>query len=216
VVQLWDRSGAVVRELANLPLAEEIPIATNACRKGPRGLSWRDDKAAELTWMEAQDGGDPAVDVSPRDIVYTLAADEAGAGGPPPAELARTDLRCGGVAWCDEGLAILFESWYKTRRSVWWTLAPGRPQDGKKARAAGRSHTFPPHHPLHLPAAAPEACRTNPQTLCRRPNPPKPSPRRCCLIAPTRIRTPTRGARSPAARRGVPTFWPAWTEGTSC
>lgn len=64
-VQLWDRSGALVREMASLPLAEDIPIATNSCRKGPRAIGWRDDKEAELTWIECQDGGDPAVQVPP-------------------------------------------------------------------------------------------------------------------------------------------------------
>jgi hypothetical protein len=66
-------------------------------------VSWRDDKPAELSWIEAQDGGDPDVAVSPRDIVYTLDAAEAAVRGDAlqPAVLATTDLRCGGVSWCD-------------------------------------------------------------------------------------------------------------------
>eukprot|EP00955_Chlamydomonas_euryale_P013598 146334-Chlamydomonas_euryale.AAC.5 len=40
--------------MAALPLADDIPIAFNSCRKGPRGVSWRDDKPAELSWIEAQ------------------------------------------------------------------------------------------------------------------------------------------------------------------
>lgn len=53
-----------------------------------------------------QDGGDPDVAVSPRDIVYTLDASEAAAAAAKGAELepsvlATTDLRCGGVSWCD-------------------------------------------------------------------------------------------------------------------
>lgn len=35
-----------------------------------------------------QDGGDPANEVSPRDIVYMLPADEAGPGGCEPMQLA--------------------------------------------------------------------------------------------------------------------------------
>ncbi|KAF5827418.1 hypothetical protein DUNSADRAFT_697 [Dunaliella salina] len=46
---------------------------------GPRGFDWRSDKPCEFTWMEAQDGGDAAVEASPRDIVYALNADEASA-----------------------------------------------------------------------------------------------------------------------------------------
>lgn len=41
--------------------------------------------------METQDGGDPKVDVSPRDIVY---AEEAGTGTEPQI-IAKTDLRFG-------------------------------------------------------------------------------------------------------------------------
>ncbi|KAF8067166.1 hypothetical protein HT031_002213 [Scenedesmus sp. PABB004] len=168
-LQLWDRAGALVRELASLPLATNIPIDFNSCRTGarrrlgartapglaaarrtapvraatrrppaacpapgPRAVSWRDDKPAELSWIEAQDGGDPSVSVSPRDVVYTLdaaaaaAAAAAGAAPPAPEVLAATDLRCGGVSWCDGDLALLYESWWKTRRSVVWTFAPDR------------------------------------------------------------------------------------------
>ena len=48
------RTGAFVRELAYLPLAEDIPIAFNSCRKGPRALGWRSDQPAELSWIECQ------------------------------------------------------------------------------------------------------------------------------------------------------------------
>ncbi|GIL61918.1 hypothetical protein Vafri_16294, partial [Volvox africanus] len=132
--QLWCRDGTFVRELAALTLAEDIPIAFNSCRAGPRGISWRDDAPAEIYWIEAQDGGDPAVDVSPRDVVLALTADDA-ANKPDvqPRQLASTDLRCGGVAWCDGDLAILFESWHKTRRSVWWRFAPDQPHQPKTA-----------------------------------------------------------------------------------
>ena len=48
------RTGKVITELANLPLADDIPIAFNSCRQGPRSLGWRSDKPAELYWTEAQ------------------------------------------------------------------------------------------------------------------------------------------------------------------
>lgn len=66
------------------------------------------------TYTYTQDGGDPDVEVSPRDIVFTLTADAAAAGA-PPLELARTDMRCGGVAWCDEGARVLAcKGWGRT------------------------------------------------------------------------------------------------------
>lgn len=42
--------------------------------------------------IDMQDGGDGTVKVSPRDIVYTLTAEDAAA-GKSPTELASTDLR---------------------------------------------------------------------------------------------------------------------------
>lgn len=30
------------------------------------------------------------------------------------------------MAWGDEGFALLYESWYKTRRSKVWMIAPGQ------------------------------------------------------------------------------------------
>ncbi|KAK9828809.1 hypothetical protein WJX72_002171 [[Myrmecia] bisecta] len=130
-VELWDRQGKPVKELAYLPLAEDIPIAFNSVRQGPRSLGFRSDQPAELTWIECQDGGDPAVEVSPRDIVYTLPAAEAAAGA-PPRRFTQTDLRCGGVAWGRGDLALVYESWWKTRRSIVYTIAPDNPEAGMK------------------------------------------------------------------------------------
>ena len=48
------RSGKVLRKMAYLPLAEDIPILFNACRQGPRSIDWRSDRDAEITWIEAQ------------------------------------------------------------------------------------------------------------------------------------------------------------------
>ena len=63
------------------------------------------------------------MEVSPRDIVYTLPA--ASAPDVAPEVLVTTELRCGGVQWGDEKLALVYESWYKTRRSVTRRFAPG-------------------------------------------------------------------------------------------
>ncbi|CAD7702470.1 unnamed protein product, partial [Ostreobium quekettii] len=114
-----------VMEVANLPLAEDIPIAFDSCRKGPRAVRWRSDADSQICWIEAQDGGDPAVECSPRDIVYTLEADAA-YNGTAPQELARTDFRCSGVTFCDGDLALVYEAWWKTRRSIVKVIAPDR------------------------------------------------------------------------------------------
>jgi hypothetical protein len=88
--------------------------------------------AADLSLLLLQDDGDPAKEVSPRDIVYSLEADAAASNGSVPRQIAATDLRFGGISWCDDGLALLYESWWKTRRSVIWTFAPGSPEQGKQ------------------------------------------------------------------------------------
>jgi dipeptidyl aminopeptidase/acylaminoacyl peptidase len=130
-VQLWTREGEFVREIAALPLAEDIPVAFDSCRKGPRGIEWRDDKPAEMSWMECQDGGDPAVQVSPRDVVYCLDADAAAAGA-EPRSIAGTDFRCRGVSWGTGSFALLYEAEWKTRRSITTIIAPDEPDTPKK------------------------------------------------------------------------------------
>lgn len=129
--ELWSlEEGKRLKTIADLPLAEDIPVAFNSTRKGPRSVYWRPDKRAELYWVETQDGGDPAVEVSPRDIVYTL--NPSLGEDVDPEILATFDLRFSGMLWGTDNLAIAYESWWKTRRSVSWTLSPGtRPAEKK-------------------------------------------------------------------------------------
>ncbi|KAL5700892.1 hypothetical protein ACHQM5_026292 [Ranunculus cassubicifolius] len=122
-VDLWTSNGKFVRELCDLPLAEDIPIAFNSVRKGMRSINWRADKPSTLYWVETQDGGDAKVEVSPRDIVYTQPADPSD--GEQLEILQQLDLRYGGISWCDDSLALVYESWYKTRRTRTWVNAPG-------------------------------------------------------------------------------------------
>lgn len=49
-IQLWSADGKFVRELCDLPLAEDIPIAFSSVRKGMRSLNWRSDKPSTLYW----------------------------------------------------------------------------------------------------------------------------------------------------------------------
>ncbi|XP_038713587.1 probable glutamyl endopeptidase, chloroplastic isoform X1 [Tripterygium wilfordii] len=123
-VDLWTTDGVFVRELCDLPLAENIPIAFNSVRKGMRSINWRADKPSTLYWAETQDEGDAKVEVSPRDIVYTQPAEPL-EGEEKPTILHKLDLRYGGISWCDDSLALVYESWYKTRRTRTWVISPG-------------------------------------------------------------------------------------------
>lgn len=127
IVQIWDENGRLVREVANLPLALHIPLAFDSCRSGPRNISWRDDKPHVITWVECQDGGDPNVVASPRDIVYSLDFAEGGDG--IPSTLAQTDMRYGGILWCDDSMALMYESDWKTRISRTWIISPDGTND---------------------------------------------------------------------------------------
>lgn len=49
-VDVWTADGKFVRELCDLPLAEDIPIAFNSVRKGMRSINWRADKPSTLYW----------------------------------------------------------------------------------------------------------------------------------------------------------------------
>jgi len=123
-VELWDAAGSLVREIAALPLALHIPLAFDSCRMGPRSIGWRDDKPAEMVWVECQDGGDPSVEVSPRDVIYTLSADAAAQKCASPARIAATDMRYGGITWGRRDFALLYESEWKSRRTRTWIIAP--------------------------------------------------------------------------------------------
>ncbi|EOX95263.1 Prolyl oligopeptidase family protein [Theobroma cacao] len=122
-VDVWTSDGEFVRELCDLPLAEDIPIAFSSVRKGMRSINWRADKPSMLYWAETQDGGDAKVEVSPRDIIYTQPAEPEE--GEQPEILQKLDLRYGGISWCDDSLALVYESWYKTRRTRTWVISPG-------------------------------------------------------------------------------------------
>jgi len=71
-VEVWDRAGQKLYQLADLPLADRIP--TEGVRTGPRAYQWRADEPASLVWVEAQDGGNPKEKVPHRDRIVTLAA----------------------------------------------------------------------------------------------------------------------------------------------
>ncbi|KAH9617224.1 hypothetical protein KSS87_016663 [Heliosperma pusillum] len=122
-VELWTATGKYVRQLCDLPLAENIPIAHGSVRQGMRSINWRADKPSILYWVETQDGGDAKVEVSPRDIVYMQPAEASE--DEQLTILHQLDLRYGGISWCDESLALVSESWYKTRKTRTWVISPG-------------------------------------------------------------------------------------------
>jgi dipeptidyl aminopeptidase/acylaminoacyl peptidase len=120
-IEVWSRDGSRVRQIADLPMADDVPI--RGVRTGPRSLSWRPLHPATLVWAEALDGGDPSREVEHRDRVLTLAAPFQG----EPTELARTGERYAGIAWGEDGLAMLSDYDRSRRWARTWVMNADRP-----------------------------------------------------------------------------------------
>jgi dipeptidyl aminopeptidase/acylaminoacyl peptidase len=121
--EVWSMDGQVVKTVAERALVENVPWGGDAVLPGPRNVSWRADAPATLAWVEALDGGNPNAKVPLRDKVVTLAAPFTGA----PVTHASVEFRARGVTWARTSLAILTESWSKTRRQRTWAIDPSAP-----------------------------------------------------------------------------------------
>ncbi|MCW2067975.1 UNVERIFIED_ORG: dipeptidyl aminopeptidase/acylaminoacyl peptidase [Stenotrophomonas maltophilia] len=120
-IEVLDRStGKLVHTVAVRPLVEGLPTGNDAEVTGVRDISWRGDADATLVWAEAQDGGDPNKEAKVRDAVFMQAAPFE----TPPVTLAQLGSRYAGISWGRGDLALLNESWWKTRRSKTWLIAP--------------------------------------------------------------------------------------------
>jgi dipeptidyl aminopeptidase/acylaminoacyl peptidase len=122
-IEVWDQDGKLVRQVADLPLRDEIPIAFGSVATGPRWVEWRADTPATLVWVEAQDGGDAAAEADERDRVYMLTTPFTG----EPVPLATLSLRYRGISWADGELALVEEYWRKTRKLRTWRVRPDDP-----------------------------------------------------------------------------------------
>lgn len=121
-IQILDATGAVLRELADLPLDDQRSIKFDAVRPGLRWVSWRSDRPATLFWVEALDEGDPTRDVPHHDAWLTLDAPFA----EPPQEIWRSQYRFHRIRWGRENLALAWEQEYDSRRIRLWRIAPDR------------------------------------------------------------------------------------------
>ncbi len=119
-IEVLDRSGTTNYQVADLPLADDIPVAFDSARQGRRQVRWRADRPATLYWVEALDGGDARKPSPLRDAVYTLAAPFTD----QPQRLWQSQLRYENIIWGDDNLALASESWYDTRQLRVWQLDP--------------------------------------------------------------------------------------------
>jgi dipeptidyl aminopeptidase/acylaminoacyl peptidase len=115
-VEVWSRTGEVIRRVATLPLAENVPI--NGVPTGPRSYRWHATAPATLVWAEALDKGDPKVSVPHRDRLMSLAAPFTG----DPVEWLKTEYRFQSAMWTDRGLALVTEYDRPKRWTRTWLL----------------------------------------------------------------------------------------------
>lgn len=105
-VTITDRTGKVVKVLADLPSTEVRPSGNDNVQNVPRGFDWRDDEAATITWTVALDSGLIKKNVPFHDAVVALSAPFNGS----PKELLKTKWRFGGISWGNPTFALVRES----------------------------------------------------------------------------------------------------------
>jgi dipeptidyl aminopeptidase/acylaminoacyl peptidase len=115
-VEVWDRKGTAVRQIAELPLADVVP--NGGVLPGPRNYQWQPLAAATVVWAEALDGGDPRAKVPHRDKVMTMSAPFSAG----PVELTRVENRFASIAWTDSGTALVTENERRRRWTRTWMI----------------------------------------------------------------------------------------------
>jgi len=120
---IYDTGGEMIREMARLPLAENVPVAFGSTIKGPRSMSWRADTPATIMWVEALDNGDGGIEAEWRDELFLLEAPFEST----PSSLVKLTLRYSGIQWGSESLAMVRETWWSTRQTRTSLVNPSDP-----------------------------------------------------------------------------------------
>ncbi len=128
IIEVINLQGEQVYVVAEVPISDNLPQGFGATREGPRSVQWRSDAPASLFWAEALDGGDPANEVEFRDQLFFLEAPFEN----EPKKSVKTQLRYGGITWGKEDFALIYESWYRTRRSITSSFNPSAIQPQPK------------------------------------------------------------------------------------
>jgi dipeptidyl aminopeptidase/acylaminoacyl peptidase len=119
-IEVLDMNGDLVHRVADLPLQEEVPVTRGSVPTGPRSVSWRADAPATLYWVEALDGGDAGKPADQRDRVFLQAAPFAD----DPRPVITLGYRLRDIHWSDDRLALVTESWWRTRQTRVWRFEP--------------------------------------------------------------------------------------------
>jgi dipeptidyl aminopeptidase/acylaminoacyl peptidase len=115
-IEVWDRQGATVKQIAQQPVADHVP--NGGVLTGPRSFQWQPLAPATVFWSEALDNGDPKNKVPHRDKIMTLSAPFTAA----PAEMTRTEYRVGNISWTNAGAVLLTENDRARRWTRTWVI----------------------------------------------------------------------------------------------
>jgi dipeptidyl aminopeptidase/acylaminoacyl peptidase len=122
-LEVWNSNGELVKVLADLPAAEEVPL--NGVPTGPRSPEWQPLRPSTLIWVEALDGGDPEKEAPFRDRLLALAAPFSS----EPHEVQKTRRRYGGVEWlATPGTVLVSEFDWKRRWQTTHLISIENPQ----------------------------------------------------------------------------------------
>ena len=127
-VEVIDRKGRLVRRIADLPLADDIPIGFDSVRTGYREFGWRADAPATLYFVEARDGGDMKRKATVHDRVYVHPAPFRG----QPTVLVDLAMRYHEITWANDRLAMVQDWRWSDRRYRSLVIDPAAP--GKAPR----------------------------------------------------------------------------------
>jgi dipeptidyl aminopeptidase/acylaminoacyl peptidase len=116
---VWDITGKLIETIADLPLAEQVPI--HGVRTGPRFIHWQPTAPATLVWVEALDGGDTYKKVPHHDRLMVKTVNNVSR------ELLKTKHRLSGVEWIEGGGVLIEESDRDAHRTTTDLIYPDKP-----------------------------------------------------------------------------------------
>lgn len=109
-IEIWDKTGKLVKTLADLPVEDQTP--RQGVPMGARSVTWQALQPATLLWVEALDGGDPMKKVDFRDRLQTLSAPFTA----EPKTLFNIKHRFSGFGWTATPNLIVYSEYDRDRR----------------------------------------------------------------------------------------------------
>ena len=134
LIQILDIKGNLIHTLRDMPLAESIPIGRDAVISGPRSFAWRSDVGSTIYYVNALDEGNPNIDVTYRDELFSLSSPFANT---EPKSLIKLELRYSNVRWGDKNMALVSARKWTERRTTMWHL---NPSNNKSKKIIDRSY----------------------------------------------------------------------------